>query len=128
VFILVIPLRVDKSYLQSGDGSSQISATIDAPDNNYVYDAAYALVNGKLHIFGGAYDKTKVMFFVKNTFLSAISNDNKIVNRKYKSKKSKNKLLIFEKIFEIWISVLKNSKKVLKESEGEEHSRGFRVP
>ncbi|CBY11035.1 unnamed protein product [Oikopleura dioica] len=37
VFILVIPLRVDKSYLQSGDGSSQISATIDAPDNNYVY-------------------------------------------------------------------------------------------
>jgi len=63
VFILVIPLRVDKSYLQSGDGSSQISATIDAPDNNYVYDAAYALVNGKLHIFGGAYDKTKIARF-----------------------------------------------------------------
>ncbi|CBY12584.1 unnamed protein product [Oikopleura dioica] len=60
VFILVIPSSVDKSYLQSGDGSSQISATINAPDNNYAYYAAYALVNGKLHIFGGYYDGTKI--------------------------------------------------------------------
>ncbi|CBY36748.1 unnamed protein product [Oikopleura dioica] len=53
VFILVIPWHVDESYLQSGDGSSQVSATINASDNRYAYDAAYALVNGKLHIFGG---------------------------------------------------------------------------
>ncbi|CBY14696.1 unnamed protein product, partial [Oikopleura dioica] len=60
VFILVIPFSVDKSYLQSGDGSSQISATINAPENNYADYAAYALVNGKLHIFGGYYDGTKI--------------------------------------------------------------------
>ncbi|CBY10325.1 unnamed protein product [Oikopleura dioica] len=60
VFILVIPIYVDKSYLQSSDGSSQISATINAPENNYAYYAAYALVNGKLHIFGGWYDDTKI--------------------------------------------------------------------
>ncbi|CBY14988.1 unnamed protein product, partial [Oikopleura dioica] len=60
VFILVIPSSVDKSYLQSGDGSSQISATINAPENNYAYHAAHALVNGKMHIFGGYYDYTKI--------------------------------------------------------------------
>ncbi|CBY14238.1 unnamed protein product [Oikopleura dioica] len=59
VFILVIPKYVEKSYLQSGDGSSQISATINAPENNYAEYAAYALVNGKLHIFGGVSDRTK---------------------------------------------------------------------
>ncbi|CBY42451.1 unnamed protein product [Oikopleura dioica] len=60
VFILVIPNPVDKSYLQSGDGSSQVSAKINAPNNNYASYAAHALVNGKLHIFGGDYDKTKI--------------------------------------------------------------------
>ncbi|CBY12250.1 unnamed protein product [Oikopleura dioica] len=60
VFILVIPYYVDESYLQSGDGSSQISATINAPDNNYAENAAHALVNGKLHIFGGTSDDTKI--------------------------------------------------------------------
>ncbi|CBY14807.1 unnamed protein product [Oikopleura dioica] len=60
VFILVIPHYVDKSYWQSGDGSSQISATINAPDNYYAYRAAHALVNGKLHIFGGFTDYKKI--------------------------------------------------------------------
>ncbi|CBY11763.1 unnamed protein product [Oikopleura dioica] len=60
VFILVIPRYVDKSYLQSGDGSSQVSATINAPENNYAHYAAHALVNGKLYIFGGQYDRTKI--------------------------------------------------------------------
>ncbi|CBY15293.1 unnamed protein product [Oikopleura dioica] len=60
VFILVIPYNVDKSYLQSGDGSSQISVKINASDNNYANDAAHAIVNGKLHIFGGYYDRTKI--------------------------------------------------------------------
>ncbi|CBY33464.1 unnamed protein product [Oikopleura dioica] len=59
VFILVISWLVDKSYLQSGDGSSQVSATINAPENDYTGDAAHALVNGKLHIFGW-YDSTKI--------------------------------------------------------------------
>ncbi|CBY14280.1 unnamed protein product [Oikopleura dioica] len=60
VFILVIPVYVEKSYLQSGDGSSQISATMNAPRNDYADYAAYALVNGKLHIFGGWSDRTKI--------------------------------------------------------------------
>ncbi|CBY42699.1 unnamed protein product, partial [Oikopleura dioica] len=60
VFILVIPYKVDESYLQSGDGSSQISATINAPINDYALYAAHALVNGKLHIFGGISDSKKI--------------------------------------------------------------------
>ncbi|CBY15368.1 unnamed protein product [Oikopleura dioica] len=60
VFFLVIPFYVDKSYLQSGDGSSQISATINAPDNDYARSSAHALVNGKLHIFGGDSDSKKI--------------------------------------------------------------------
>ena len=63
MFILVIPHSVDKSYLQSGDGSSQISATINAPKNNYATYAAHALVKGELHIFGGTFnDAYKVLF------------------------------------------------------------------
>ena len=61
MFILVIPRYVDKSYLQSGDGSSQISATIYAPNNDLSYLAAFALVNGQLHIFGGLSDHYKVL-------------------------------------------------------------------
>ncbi|CBY38439.1 unnamed protein product, partial [Oikopleura dioica] len=60
VFILVIPQNVGRSYLQSGDGSSQISATIKAPEKRYAFEAAHALVNGKLHIFGGDSDRTKI--------------------------------------------------------------------
>ena len=62
MFILVITFYVDESYLQSGDGTSQISATIDAPKNDYASDAAHALVKGELHIFGGWYDGYKVLF------------------------------------------------------------------
>jgi hypothetical protein len=62
VFILVIPNPIDGSYLQSGDGTSQISATINAPENNYAERAAHALVKGELHIFGGAHDGFKVLF------------------------------------------------------------------
>ncbi|CBY41337.1 unnamed protein product, partial [Oikopleura dioica] len=60
VFILVIPFYVDKNYLQSSDGSSQISATINAPGNYYATFVAHALVNGKLHIFGGTSDYKKI--------------------------------------------------------------------
>ncbi|CBY10668.1 unnamed protein product [Oikopleura dioica] len=61
VFILVIPYSADASYLQSGDGSSQISATINAPSNNEYADyAAHAIVNGKLHIFGEQADNKKI--------------------------------------------------------------------
>jgi len=62
VFILVIPSWIDESYLQSGDGTSQISATINRydPENNYANEAAFALVKGELHIFGGYSDGYKI--------------------------------------------------------------------
>ena len=66
VSILVIPKYVDGSYLQRGDGSSQISATINAPEYNYAYYAAFALVKGELHIFGGNSDNYKVLFCLTN--------------------------------------------------------------
>ena len=62
MFILVIPYSIDGSYLQSGDGTSQISATINAPINNYADEAAFALVKGELHIFGGDPIGYKVLF------------------------------------------------------------------
>jgi hypothetical protein len=62
VFILVIPENIDESYFQSGDGSSQISATINEQDDDYAYYAAFALVKGQLHIFGGDSDNYKVLF------------------------------------------------------------------
>ena len=52
-----------KKARQSGDGSSQISVTIKAPENNYADHATYALVNGEPHIFGGTYDGFKILFF-----------------------------------------------------------------
>ena len=60
--ILVIPYSISGSYLQRGDGSSQISATINAPQNDYAEDAAFALVKGELHVFGGYSDGYKVLF------------------------------------------------------------------
>jgi hypothetical protein len=48
--------------LQSGDGITQNSSTILAPENNYAHNAAYALVSGELHIFGGSSDGYKVIW------------------------------------------------------------------
>ena len=62
MFILVIPRYADGSYLQSGDGISQTSPTINVPENNYAQNAAFALVNGELYIFGGYSDGFKVLF------------------------------------------------------------------
>jgi hypothetical protein len=74
VSILVIPRLNDGSYLQSGDGTSQISATINAPDNSYAYGAAFALVKGELHIFGGESDSYKVLFCLTNRNYQIIKN------------------------------------------------------
>ncbi|CBY23667.1 unnamed protein product [Oikopleura dioica] len=59
-FILVITNLVDESYLRSDDGSTHISATINAPSNNFAEATAQALVNGKMHIFGGESDGKKI--------------------------------------------------------------------
>jgi hypothetical protein len=52
--------------LQTGDGTSQISAKIKAPEQNYAYYAAHALVYGELHVFGGTVDGYKVLFCFTN--------------------------------------------------------------
>jgi hypothetical protein len=69
VSFLVIPSSIDGSYLQSGDGTSQISASINAPRDDYLYLVAHALINGELHVFGGATDYyddgKKVLFFIQ---------------------------------------------------------------
>ena len=62
VSILVIPNFVAESYLASGDGSSQISANINATSSNYANEARHAVVKGKLYIFGGTSDNRKVIF------------------------------------------------------------------
>jgi hypothetical protein len=74
VFILVIPEMIDGSYLQSGDGSSQNSATIDAPKNGYASGVAHALVKGELYIFGGNSDSKKVLFCLTNQNYKIIKN------------------------------------------------------
>ncbi|CBY13429.1 unnamed protein product [Oikopleura dioica] len=67
VFFLVFTRYIDEIYLQSGDGSSKILTTINLPfrsAQNPLYritdfepNAAHALVNGKLHFFGGGNSK-----------------------------------------------------------------------
>jgi len=63
VFILVMGDRLERTYLTSGDGSLEVPATISVPNgpkDDYAKYATHALVNGKLHIFGGSYDSIKV--------------------------------------------------------------------
>jgi hypothetical protein len=63
--------------LQSGDGTSPISATINAPQNDYASYSAHALVSGELHIFGGDSDGNsgyKVQFSLSNQNYEMIKN------------------------------------------------------
>ena len=60
---------LNKSYITNGDGSSKKSVQISAPSNAYAYYALSAVVQGKLHLFGGETDRKKVSFiFIKNLF------------------------------------------------------------
>jgi hypothetical protein len=60
--------------LQSGDGTSQIYATINAPQDDYSFFSAHALVRGELHIFGGNYGGYKVLFCLTNQDYEIIKN------------------------------------------------------
>ena len=48
------------SYVFSGDGLTNNSATIEAAGKNYAIDSAFAVVQGQLYIFGGYNDYQKV--------------------------------------------------------------------
>jgi hypothetical protein len=49
-------------FLISGDGSSKTSANIKttAENTDYEINSKSALVNGRLHVFGGSYDPFSV--------------------------------------------------------------------
>ena len=64
--ILVILADLSKSYITNRDGSSKKSVQISASRNNYAQRAHSAVVQGKLHLFGGATDKRKVSFIFTN--------------------------------------------------------------
>ena len=51
---------VASSYLMKKDGSKQIPAQINQPTDDFSPGAKYALVKGKLFIFGGKSDEKKV--------------------------------------------------------------------
>jgi hypothetical protein len=74
---------IDGSYLQSGDGSSQISATINAPENNYAYYSAHALVKGELHIFGGYYDGYYGGYYDGYKVLFCLTSQNDEIRKKF---------------------------------------------
>ena len=60
---------LSESYITNGDGSSKKSVQLSAPSNNYAEWAQSAVVQGKLHLFGGLTDRKKVSFiFTKNLF------------------------------------------------------------
>ena len=50
------------SYVFSGDGLTENSATIEAAELNYVEDSVFAVVQGKMYSFGGYTDSQKVKF------------------------------------------------------------------
>ena len=65
--ILVIVSDLKSSYLTNGDGSSKIAAKISAPSNDYTSEAKHAMINGRIHIFGGKNNKRKVTLYKKTS-------------------------------------------------------------
>lgn len=59
-FILVILSDVTSSFITNGDGSEISAAQINAPSRDYANYAKSAIVQGKLHIFGGSNNKNIV--------------------------------------------------------------------
>jgi len=59
--ILVVLWDLSASYLQSLDGTTKSAvAQLSAPSNGYTSVAKHALVNGEIHIFGGAEDLYRI--------------------------------------------------------------------
>jgi hypothetical protein len=93
-FFLVITSRIGESFLQSGDGTSQVAATINAPVD-YAEDVGYALVKGELHIFGGKSDGYKVLYCLTNRNYEIIKNS--IIKFKNNSLGCETGRLLFER-------------------------------
>ena len=54
----------------TGDGSSKKTVQLSEPSNNYADDAQSAVVQGKLHLFGGDTDRKKVSFIFTKIFFN----------------------------------------------------------
>ena len=67
--MIFVETGLSNAYILSGDGSSSLKPTINAPSENFVRYASYAIVNDHLHIFGGSYDSQKVAFLRNKTDL-----------------------------------------------------------
>ena len=66
---MVIVGDLSKSYISNGDGSSKKTVQLSAPSNDYAHLARSAVVQGKLHLFGGDTDNKRVsLIFTKNLF------------------------------------------------------------
>ncbi|CBY40341.1 unnamed protein product [Oikopleura dioica] len=61
VKILVIMPDLRESYLTSGDGETVTPAKISAPRWDFTAYSRFAVVEGKLHVFGGWSDNKKVL-------------------------------------------------------------------
>jgi hypothetical protein len=68
VFILVIPYNVDETFMKVICKSATellkfLQRLMRRKTTTYTMNAAHALVNGELHIFGGYSDTYKVLFY-----------------------------------------------------------------
>jgi len=58
--LVILGEYLASSYITNGDGSETSAVQIDAPNNKYPYNSESAVVKGKLHLFGGRPDRTKI--------------------------------------------------------------------
>ncbi|CBY31241.1 unnamed protein product [Oikopleura dioica] len=66
--ILVVPDPLSESYLTTGDGATISDVKISSPNDN-VYMTKHALVQDKLHIFGGTNDRKQISRLEKCSFM-----------------------------------------------------------
>ena len=51
--VLVLHSSLPSAYLINKDGSTKKPARINGPYDNFAYDSAFAMIMGRLYIFGG---------------------------------------------------------------------------
>ena len=53
--VLVLHSSLSSAYLINEDGSSKKPARINGPYNNFAVHSAFAIIKGRLYIFGGVW-------------------------------------------------------------------------
>ena len=62
--IMVFPENIRKSYMFNANNHSLTPVSIDSPSDSFVKNAAYAVVNNMLHIFGGSEGYSRVAYWL----------------------------------------------------------------